>query len=227
VKASFASIQNSLQTLAERWTAGGVTYDVGQCFWSVDSQPLPAVTFQFYRSLDDEKETSLRKPSIDFTAPVQIQRNPIGTTEREAFDLSKQIVVEFGVPTASVFEVMHRSRWCTLFHDTRLRRMLLNVRLISLSILTNLYNEEAFSTKILLYEPDLINRLAQILNTSYADAPDVHCNIIALLDGIAHYRGKLAEVMSAVNAAANHGYLLATLRTVIASFESNGICLLI
>jgi E3 ubiquitin-protein ligase HUWE1 len=227
VKASFASIQATLQTLADRWSSGSVTYDVGQCFWSVDSQALPSVSFQFYRSLDDEKESGARKPSIDFTSPVQIQKSPIGTTEGEAFNLWKQIVTEYAVPTANVFEIMHRSRWCTLFHDNYLRRLLLCIRFASLSILTNLYNEETFYTKILLYEPDLITRIAQLLNTSYDDAPDIHCNIISLLDSIAHYRGKLTEVMSAISASANHGYLLATLRAVIVSFEKNSNQLLI
>ena len=40
------------------------------------------------------------------------------------------------------------------------------------------------------------------------------------LDGISRYRSKLTEVLTAINASANHGVLLYVLRRVIAGLET-------
>jgi E3 ubiquitin-protein ligase HUWE1 len=219
LKSTFASINGVLQTLSDRWVSGTTSFDIVECYRA--AQQTPAVTFQFYPSLDDEKPGD-RKPSIDFNSPVVISQEPSGTTEGDAFLLWKQIVTDYQVPESHSFELLHKSRWCTLFSNVELRRKLLCIRLFSISILTNLNNEEATSKKIFLFEPDLILKLSQLLLLDYVECPDVQFAALNLLDSFCHYRGKLNEVMASIGASANHGYLISMLRKIIDTFEKNG-----
>jgi E3 ubiquitin-protein ligase HUWE1 len=224
LKITFGLIQGVLQVLADRWVSGNVVYDLLNCYHSTEQQK-PKVTFQFYRSLDDEKNNDNpadRKSSIDFNAPVVIcQEPPFGSSEKDAFLLWKQIVTDFQVPVAHSYELLHKSRWCTI-NDVNLRKKLLCIRLLSISILTNMYNEDLMNKKIFLFEPDLISKLSQLLVLDFAEFPNIHFAALSLLDSLSHYRGKLNEVMATVGASANHGYLISMLRKIIETFEKNG-----
>jgi hypothetical protein len=100
------------------------------------------------------------------------------------------------------------------------RLILFQIRIFSLTILTCILNEDQI-TKHLSLEPSLFQDLLKILllnnneNIEKSKYLGIQSAVIGFLEGMAKYRGKLSEVLSAVNASANHGYLISTTRKII------------
>lgn len=83
-------------------------------------------------------------------------------------------------------------------------------------------SEEAAQSKIFLYEPDLVQKCADMLildhNIPYVSdilIKTVQTAALYVLDSIGHYRSKQNEVSVAVNAGVNHGVLMFALQNVM------------
>ena len=102
-------------------------------------------------------------------------------------------------------------------------------------------SETTAQNKVFIYEPHLVANLAELIHPdkgipnvcllfhikmggsgSYDALQMMQVYALCALDGVARHRGKLSEVLTALNASANHGVLLQVLRKV--TQESNGKC---
>jgi E3 ubiquitin-protein ligase HUWE1 len=82
----------------------------------------------------------------------------------------------------------------------------------------NILTEEQAQYKIFLFEPDLVATLVAHMSDPIID---IQFAALAALDSVSHFRSKLSESLTALNAGANHGILMQTMRKVLASFNNN------
>lgn len=146
---------------------------------------------------------------------------PTGNVTKSDVELFYEAVQAHDIPAEHQFNVFHRIRVAKGLAQTKSRRKLLVLRLLALAAVTCVVSEDILNSKIFLYEPELIARLADLLQTDKEIPIDIQIASLNALDSIAHIRSKLTELLGAVNASANHGILMYVLRKVITALNSD------
>ncbi|KAJ3352115.1 hypothetical protein HDU91_006035 [Kappamyces sp. JEL0680] len=119
-------------------------------------------------------------------------------------------------------DLLHKIRLHAYINTPSVRVKLLAIRLLSLVILTQVYSEDLAHSKLFLFEPDLIQKVAGLIIYEKPLPLQLRFIAISLMDGFAHYRGKVNEVLTAINASANHGHLMFCLRKIAGSSNEQG-----
>ena len=228
VKASLTPCQPLLEVLAHAWSSGE---DVVRL---LDLNPELTIKFQFYRSssstvttpsIKDMKPPLNKKQKLENEVPasglVVVTLDPQQETLEKQLDHVSELVHVYNVPDSHRLELLHKVRVANALVDGKGRTDMLAVRFLSLAVLSNILSEEQAQSKIFLFEPELISQLAQIVGSEKVIPPEVAFSSLICLDSLAHYRTKLSETLSAINAGANHGLLMQHLRKILASFESD------
>jgi E3 ubiquitin-protein ligase HUWE1 len=106
------------------------------------------------------------------------------------------------IPDDAKFELMCRIRVAqALCHGNDSdREKLVIVRALAIAIFCHTHNEAQGLSTLFLPEPDLATHLAELLQLDRGIPIAVQTAAIAALDGAARYRGKIQEVLAAVNA---------------------------
>ncbi|KAJ3224220.1 hypothetical protein HK099_000081 [Clydaea vesicula] len=125
-------------------------------------------------------------------------------------------ISEYDVPEEHVFPILHRLRVAVALGsgDLELKRKLSSIRLLSIAVWVNMMTDEASNSKLFLYEPDLIQKCADLLVAERNIPYDLQTSAIYVLDSIFHQRSKQSEVLTAINASVNHGVLMYSLQSV-------------
>jgi E3 ubiquitin-protein ligase HUWE1 len=216
--------------------------DLASTKGSSEVEALPAeareVNFTFYRkdvpidtksseptdTLTVPPQTPLRKvlgsiPSSVNSAPsaVNIQLGEGHLENRNPMDVLADVVEEYTVPSEERFELLCRIRTAMALLSGREeeRASLTTIRLLALAIFCHTHSENQANSSLFLYEPDLVTHIAELLQLDRGISISVQTAAVAALDALARYRGKISEVLAAVNAGVNHGILLALLRHTI------------
>ncbi|KAK7057165.1 hypothetical protein R3P38DRAFT_3252330 [Favolaschia claudopus] len=233
-----------LQSLAKRWPHlreyGVSLVDLASPSGvaTIDALPSDAreVHFSFYRTddgrrndqdakMDTDTEPSQSSPRKGSAAPtttvssaVSIHIENAVLQSKSDVDILADIVEKYSVPEAEKFELMCRIRAAiVLKHGNETEReKLVVVRLLAIGIFGHTHTEAQATTSLFLYEPDLINHVAELLQTDKSIPVSVQTAAIAALDALAHYRNRIQEVLTAVNAGVNHGLLMALIRKTVA-----------
>ncbi|KAJ9104930.1 hypothetical protein QFC19_003725 [Naganishia cerealis] len=92
---------------------------------------------------------------------------------------------------------------------------MLEIRLAALATYLYLTPEEKAQTELFLYEPNMVAQLADIVNPNSHVSDRIIAPAFMALDACAHYRYKITEVMSALNANVAHGILMNCYREVV------------
>ena len=123
----------------------------------------------------------------------------------------------YNIPDDAKFELMCRIRVAqALCHGNDSdREKLVVVRALAIAIFCHTHNETQALSTLFLPEPDLTTHLAELLQLDRGVPIPVQTAAIAALDGAARYRGKIQEVLAAVNAGVNHGTLMSLLRKTV------------
>ena len=123
----------------------------------------------------------------------------------------------YNIPDDAKFELMCRIRVAqALCHGNDSdREKLVVVRTLAIAIFCHTHNEAQALSTLFLPEPDLTTHLAELLQLDRGVPIPVQTAAIAALDGAARYRGKIQEVLAAVNAGVNHGTLMSLLRKTV------------
>jgi E3 ubiquitin-protein ligase HUWE1 len=79
----------------------------------------------------------------------------------------------------------------------------------------SLTTEEAAHSTLLMYEPDLLTQIAELLLPSRDIGDKITTAAVLALDACAHYRSKMSEVLTAISANVNHGILISLFRHVV------------
>ncbi|KAJ3553706.1 hypothetical protein NM688_g3471 [Phlebia brevispora] len=212
----------------------------------IDALPNEAreVVFTFYR-----KDTVTKEKTTDadvFDAPAQSPRKGVASSSapstssgsvvvhidsqtletKDAMEILADAVEAFSVPDEEKFELLCRIRTAqalTKAHSDD-REKLVIIRLLATAIFSHTHVESTAFSSLFLYEPDLVQHIAELLQLDAGIDVQVQTAAIAALDAVGRYRNKVQDVLTAVNAGVNHGILMALTRKTIgeiANPESN------
>jgi E3 ubiquitin-protein ligase HUWE1 len=168
-------------------------------------------------------------PSPTVSGMVTINIPSLIDSEKRAVDILADEIEANSIPDEEKFELLCRIR-CALALGNgpvklKERENLAIIRLLAIAIFAHTISENEAQTALFIYEPDLILHLAEFIHPDRAVSMGIQTAAIAALDGLARYRGKTGEVLSAVNAGVTHGILMSLLRrTVISLAEPNCEC---
>lgn len=233
-----------LQSLAKRWPHlreyGVSLVDLTSSKPATELDGLPAeaheVNFVFYRAeatvtendkfdIDafDVSPTSPRKahvPPSSSATNIHIDERTILSTP--TMNILANVLAEHSVPDAERYELLCRIRAAKVLTKGQEvdREKLAVVRLLAVAIYGHTHSESQASTSLFLYEPDLIPHVAELLQVDHDIPMHVQTAAVAALDALARYRGKIQEVLTAVNAGVNHGILMALVRKTVADVAS-------
>ena len=204
----------------------------------VESLPPEAseVNFTFYRKAGEgadgaknaseavppstePKQVPARTEQADQSAgPVTVHLGPLSLSSRSAMDILNDAVKSYQVPESERYELMCRIRMARALGAGRSeeRQKLMIARLLSIAIYAHTHNETQAQSSLFLYETDLLVRLADLLQLDRGVPVIVQTAAIAAMDAIARYRGKILEVLAAINAGVNHGIAMSLFRKTVA-----------
>lgn len=238
-----------LQSLAKRWPSlreHGVSLvdlvtEKGDAF--VDALPPDAreVNYSFYRTgpqppakekdtkMDTDSPETPRKPTSaaasagQSSGAVNIHIDEQTLASKDPMKILAETVEAYSVPNEEKFELMCRIRSATVLnrHNAGEREKLVLIRLLAIAIFGHTHPESQAQSSLFLYEPDLIIHLAELLQLDRDIHVPVQTAAIAALDALARYRGKIQEVLTAVNAGVNHGLLMALFRKTVSDVSSS------
>ncbi|KAG9291851.1 hypothetical protein G9A89_012136 [Geosiphon pyriformis] len=155
-----------------------------------------------------------------------ISANNIHELGTSVIDILKNVVEEYDVPEEFHFALLNRIRIVMGISSKEKRRQLLIIRILAIAIMAHVVPEHIAQTKLFLYEPDIVANLAELVHPEQKNTPErkvpfeIQTVAFYALDGISRYRSKLGEVLTAINASANHGVLLYVMRRVVADLEN-------
>ena len=143
----------------------------------------------------------------------------LGKSNRDIF---LDLVQKYHVPEDSQFSLYHHIRIANGIRSSALRRHLLVIKLLAVSVLSLNISDDLANNTIFLYEPTMVKDLANLLHFSPDREIDWDVRTAALyaLNALAHLRSRLQEVLTALNAAANHGVLTYIFRRVLAWMDA-------
>ncbi|EAU91398.2 Huwe1 protein [Coprinopsis cinerea okayama7 len=228
-----------LQSLAKKWPhvreygAGLVDLVSPKGDAEVESLPVEAreVNMTFYRTdggekTDQEPQSSTpavpetpRKGAAPFPSSeaVNVHIDEREVLAKPAMEVLADAVKTYKVPDKEKFEILCRIRTAAALDKGRRedREKLLTARLLAIAIYCHTHAESRASSTLFVYEPDLIIHIAELLQVDNGVPVGVQTAAIAALDALARYRNKLQEVLTAVNAAINHGILMGLFRKTV------------
>ncbi|KAG1732222.1 uncharacterized protein EDB91DRAFT_677858 [Suillus paluster] len=206
----------------------------------VDVLPAEArdVSFVYYRTDQKEKgqgkeidhieamPSSPRKLSVppstshSYASTIHIEEGTL--KNKEVMEIMADVLEMHPLNNEDKFELLCRVRSAKALAPGNeiMREKLVVIRLICIAIYGHTHSETQASSTLFLYEPDLTTHIAELLQLDRGVSIPVQTAAISALDSIARYRGKMTEVLGAVNAAVNHGIIMALLRKTILEVSS-------
>lgn len=206
----------------------------------VDALPAGArdVSFVYYRT--DQKEKGQGKetdhieampsspnklsvpPSTSHSYASTIHIDEKTLKNKAVMDIMADVLETHPLNNDDKFELLCRVRSSKALATGNdiMREELVAIRLICIAIYGHTHSETQASSTLFLYEPDLTTHIAELLQLDRGVSISVQTAAISALDSIARYRGKVTEVLGAVNAAVNHGIIMALLRKTILEVNS-------
>ncbi|KAI8991027.1 hypothetical protein BDF20DRAFT_908845 [Mycotypha africana] len=134
--------------------------------------------------------------------------------QKSDFELFTELRKKYEIPKDNEFELLNRIRIAKYVHQPDKRRQLLGIRLLSFANMCYITTETTIQNKVLIYEPYLIQQIGELIVPEKNVDVAIQTFALYALEGIVRHRGKLADVLTAVNASANHGTLMQILRKI-------------
>ncbi|KAK4176374.1 putative E3 ubiquitin-protein ligase TOM1-like protein [Triangularia setosa] len=185
------------------------------------------------KALGSEDSPSIRHVNGDdhaISGPKTLEIRQTVLKSTSTYDLLKQCPVD--MPAASRYEFLSRLRIAkALLGSAEDRCQALAVRLLAITNLASIHQEQVFIEKVLKQDNDeprkyqLVYQLAELIHPSVDGAEDtpLWLQAIALgaLEGIVGIQAKYQDIVSALNANVNHGVLMYVVRKAVASMKED------
>lgn len=158
--------------------------------------------------------TSTHQQSTHASVPHTIHLGPLAHSSRSPVEILADTITSHQVPDAEKYELLCRIRQAHALGEDRdsERQLIVQTRLLALAVYAHTHPEAQAQSSIFIYEADLVNRIADLLRQDKGVSVEVQTAAVFALDALARYRGKMGEVLGAVNAGVNHGILMSLLR---------------
>jgi E3 ubiquitin-protein ligase HUWE1 len=118
---------------------------------------------------------------------------------------------------------MHKIRWFNLKDSQELASYFLPIRYLAIVILTQLLPEEQAELKIFRVDSELVVKASSLLIHPSELPHSLRFITCALIENVAHYRGRLNDVLGAVNVSVNHGHIIQSIRKILDGSLGDGI----
>ncbi|KAI8145482.1 hypothetical protein BJV82DRAFT_39092 [Fennellomyces sp. T-0311] len=222
IRSSFVTPQDKITELARGW---GIQSDfVDLCKDSyVVTEDMTQLKIRFYRTrrTDDDKDAAVPQaddPRDEGINVVTAQMAPL--TNKTDIQVFQDLVNEHNIPKEYQFELANQIRITRHLANLEERRKLLTIRILAIAIMAHTVSETTAQNKVFIYEPHLVANLAELIHPEKEIPNTMQMYALCALDGVARHRGKLSEVLTALNASANHGVLLQMLRKIMQESRS-------
>lgn len=113
------------------------------------------------------------------------------------------------------FELFHKVRIALACHDTSQRRQALVCRLLAIACFVHAAPESFTNTHLFMVEPGIVLRTAALLEPPHTVDDKLRGAALYALDSFRHFRNRLGDVLTAVNASISHGILRQLLHCTI------------
>lgn len=167
----------------------------------------------------------------------------VATSDKDSMTILAEAVEKYDVPDEEKFELLCRIRIAkTLGKGNDVdREKLVVARLLSIAIygqyhcillqfpvlclyfrfacLAHTHGETQALNSLFLYDPELVNHIADLIHPDRDIAVSVQIASLIALDALGRYRAKISEVLTAVNAGVSHGILFSLLRKTVAQLQ--------
>ncbi|UTT88591.1 hypothetical protein NDA17_001733 [Ustilago hordei] len=152
---------------------------------------------------------------------MTVDLGKISTASGDPADLLAKAVETYEIPPEERFELFQRIRLALGFPNQHERKQLLICRLLAIACYGLVINESVANTQLFLYEPDLVQRIASLVDPVQKLDMSVQSSAFYALDSLGRYRNKVSVVLNSVNASVNHGIILSVLRNLIQDLRTD------
>ncbi|KAI9295222.1 hypothetical protein K502DRAFT_315969 [Neoconidiobolus thromboides FSU 785] len=224
VRVNFLIAQERVASLLQRWTTAahhiGVKGFISDDFEATSA--LENIIFTFRPDDTKELESSTTKKDIkssshgkNYTQTMIKVKDPYskGSNTLEIFET---LIKEYNIPEKYHHELFHKIRVTTSLKDYEKRLKLLSIKLLAISIYCYVADEDLAFKLIFIHEQTFVADMVSILESKDATHLGVQSSALNALDSIAHFPGKLSDVLASVGANVNHGSLVSFLKRVMA-----------
>ncbi|WFD00052.1 HECT-type E3 ubiquitin transferase [Malassezia yamatoensis] len=144
----------------------------------------------------------------------------LDSEQRSAAEVFQQVSERKEMSDDEQFELYQRIRLAIASRSRESLRMSVVIRLFAIACFTHIVPEAKANSRLFAAEPNLIQRIVCLLD--HAEVQDIAVQSVAMyaLDSLAHYRGRLQEVLAALNASVSHGTLLEVLQRMMDRLSS-------
>lgn len=169
-----------------------------------------------------EPSTTAASSSKHAEGLTNINLPNLKTSDKNTVDILLDLIETHQVPESDRLDLLQKIRIGKALSSTTAgeRQALLVVRLLALAVFAHAQKENVAQTKVFLYEPELINQLAELLHPDQVGVPsEIQAAALYALEAFARYKGKTSEVASALNASVSHGVLMQLIRRTATDLE--------
>ncbi|KAF7724152.1 hypothetical protein EC973_001277 [Apophysomyces ossiformis] len=201
IRPSFTAPQDKITELARGWAFHKDLVELSRDDLTV-MEEMTTLKLQFYRtrSFNDTSGDGQLEGINIVTAQMASE------TEKSDIDIFNDLVKQHNIPSDYHFELANRIRVSRHIADPKVRRQLLIIQFLSIAIMAHTVSETTAQNKVFVYEPHLVNQLAELMHPEKMVSYDIQTYALYALDAVARHRSKLSEILTAFNASANHAF---------------------
>ncbi|EJD02952.1 uncharacterized protein FOMMEDRAFT_107991 [Fomitiporia mediterranea MF3/22] len=168
------------------------------------------------------ESSSRPQPAAQSSAPHTVHLGPLAQSSRSAIEIFADAVKSHQVPDSERYELLCRVRFAQALGAGReeIRQKLVIARLLAIAVYAHTHSETQAQSSLFLYDTDLVNRIAELLQQDHEVPVMVQMAALSALDALARYRQRVSEVLGAVNAGVNHGILMSLFRKTVADISN-------
>jgi len=196
---------------------------------------MKSLQYNFFRVVKPDQDALASKQPSDMKTPtpaekqrgkkegaVHVHMANVVDDERSEREIYESLVAKYSVPEEAKFGLFHAVRIARRLDLVEERRKLVMCRLLAITIYC-ISEDDASLQNLMIREPNLTNRVCQLIQP-HAEVPqDVQTVAVFVLDTFARHRSDLGDVLTALNASANHGPILYVLRHTAAGLADNSV----
>lgn len=211
----------SLKSEAELEGLPSEAREVNLTFYRTDAENKDKAEEKSTSSQPNPFETP-RKPTTSAPPPtssgvVNVFINEQTILAKPPMEVLSDAVEKYSIPDDQKYETLCRIRIASALSKGHReeREKLLIARLLAIAIYSHTHPEPQATATFFVYEPDLTAHIAELLQVDNGVPTSVQTAAIAALDALARYRSRMQEVLTALNAAVNHGILMGLFRKTV------------
>ncbi|KAI8368284.1 uncharacterized protein BYT42DRAFT_522115 [Radiomyces spectabilis] len=204
IRSSFIAPQDKSIELARGWSVD--THLASLCDDNmVITEEMTTLKLQYYLTRTDNNQEN------EGVNTISLQ---LAGDTRDDSEIFADLVKQHSIPLEYHFELANRIRIAKHINQPTERRQLLIIQILAIAIMAHTVSDTTAQNRVFVYEPHLVNYLAELIQPEKSIPYDVQTYALFALDAIARHRSKLSEILTAFNASANHGPLLHILRHI-------------